>query len=291
MLSRTDARAAGPKAPAHRLRLTDFDLTLPALGLLVLFFVVPVAILLARSVSEPVPGLGNYAELLGSSTYLRIFANTFIVSGLVTIVSLLIGFPVAWALAIMPSRLASVVFAVLLLSMWTNLLARTYAWMVLLQRTGVINKMLIALGLIDKPLPLVNNLTGVTIGMTYIMLPFIILPLYGVIRKIDPAILQAAALCGANRWQALVRVLLPLAMPGMAAGALMVFVMSLGYFVTPALLGGTANMMLAELIAQFVQSLVNWGMGGAAALVLLVVTLALYAVQLRFFGTDRMGGR
>lgn len=175
--------------------------------------------------------------------------------------------------------------------MWTNLLARTYAWMVLLQRTGVINKVLIGLGLIDKPLPLVNNLTGVTIGMTYIMLPFIILPLYGVIKKIDPAILQAAALCGANRWQSLVRVLLPLAMPGMAAGALMVFVMSLGYFVTPALLGGTANMMLAELIAQFVQSLVNWGMGGAAALVLLVVTLALYAVQLRFFGTDRMGGR
>ncbi|ASY72684.1 ABC transporter permease [Sinorhizobium fredii USDA 205] len=291
MLSRTDAKAAGSKIPAGRLTLTDFDLTLPALGLLVLFFVVPVAILLARSVSEPVPGFGNYAELLGSSTYLRIFANTFLVSGLVTFVSLLIGFPVAWALAVMPSRFASVVFAILLLSMWTNLLARTYAWMVLLQRTGVINKVLIGLGLIDKPLPLVNNLTGVTIGMTYIMLPFIILPLYGVIRKIDPAILQAAALCGANRWQSLVRVLLPLAMPGMAAGALMVFVMSLGYFVTPALLGGTANMMLAELIAQFVQSLVNWGMGGAAALVLLVVTLALYAVQLRFFGTDRMGGR
>ncbi|MEY9535052.1 ABC transporter permease [Sinorhizobium fredii] len=291
MLSRTDAKAAGSKIPAGRLTLTDFDLTLPALGLLVLFFVVPVAILLARSVSEPVPGFGNYAELLGSSTYLRIFANTFLVSGLVTFVSLLIGFPVAWALAVMPSRFASVVFAILLLSMWTNLLARTYAWMVLLQRTGVVNKVLIGLGLIDKPLPLVNNLTGVTIGMTYIMLPFIILPLYGVIRKIDPAILQAAALCGANRWQALTRVLLPLAMPGMAAGALMVFVMSLGYFVTPALLGGTANMMLAELIAQFVQSLVNWGMGGAAALVLLVVTLALYAVQLRFFGTDRMGGR
>ncbi|MCG5481316.1 MAG: ABC transporter permease [Ensifer alkalisoli] len=291
MVSQTETESGRAYAPVRARRPTDFDLTLPALGLLILFFVLPVAILLTRSVTEPVPGLGNYAELLGSSTYLRIFANTFIVSGLVTFVSLLIGFPVAWALAIMPSRLASVVFAILLLSMWTNLLARTYAWMVLLQRTGVINKMLIGMGLIDQPLPLVNNLTGVTIGMTYIMLPFIILPLYGVIRKIDPAILQAAALCGANRWQSLVRVLLPLAMPGMAAGALMVFVMSLGYFVTPALLGGTANMMLAELIAQFVQSLVNWGMGGAAALVLLVVTLALYAVQLRFFGTDRLGGR
>ncbi|MQW33934.1 ABC transporter permease [Sinorhizobium meliloti] len=291
MVSQTETGSGRPYSPAQVRRLTDFDLTLPALGLLILFFVLPVAMLLTRSVTEPVPGLGNYAELLGSSTYLRIFANTFIVSSLVTLVSLLIGFPVAWALAIMPSRAASIVFAILLLSMWTNLLARTYAWMVLLQRTGVINKMLLGMGLIDTPLPLVNNLTGVTIGMTYIMLPFIILPLYGVIRKIDPAILQAAALCGANRWQSLVRVLLPLAMPGMAAGALMVFVMSLGYFVTPALLGGTSNMMLAELIAQFVQSLVNWGMGGAAALVLLVVTLTLYAVQLRFFGTNRMGGR
>ncbi|RVI98253.1 ABC transporter permease [Sinorhizobium meliloti] len=291
MVSQTEPGSGRPYSPAQVRRLTDFDLTLPALGLLILFFVLPVAMLLTRSVTEPVPGLGNYAELLGSSTYLRVFANTFIVSSLVTLVSLLIGFPVAWALAIMPSRAASIVFAILLLSMWTNLLARTYAWMVLLQRTGVINKMLLGMGLIDTPLPLVNNLTGVTIGMTYIMLPFIILPLYGVIRKIDPAILQAAALCGANRWQSLVRVLLPLAMPGMAAGALMVFVMSLGYFVTPALLGGTSNMMLAELIAQFVQSLVNWGMGGAAALVLLVVTLALYAVQLRFFGTNRMGGR
>jgi len=264
---------------------------LPALTVILLFFVAPVIALLLRSVLEPEPGLGNYAELVGSSTYLRIFLNTFLVSGLVTLVSLAIGFPVAWALAIMPRGLARIVFAIMLLSMWTNLLARTYAWMVLLQRTGVINKTLLGLGLIDQPLALVNNLTGVTIGMTYIMLPFIILPLYGAIRGIDPAILQAAAICGASRWQALTRVFLPLAAPGMVAGALMVFVMSLGYFVTPALLGGTANMMLAELIAQFVQSLVNWGMGGAAALVLLVVTLALYALQLRLFGTARIAGR
>ncbi|WP_247749805.1 MULTISPECIES: ABC transporter permease [unclassified Rhizobium] len=268
----------------------DIRLTVPALLLLLVFFVVPVLILLARSVTDPAPGFGNYVALLGSMTYLKIFVNTFLVAGLVTVISVIVGFPVAWALAIMPGWIASVVFAILLLSMWTNLLARTYAWMVLLQRTGVINKILMGLHLIDRPLALVNNLTGVTIGMTYIMLPFIILPLYGVIRKIDPAILQAASLCGASRGQCLIRVLLPLALPGMAAGALMVFVMSLGYFVTPALLGGTANMMLAELIAQFVQSLVNWGMGGAAALVLLVVTLLLYALQLRFFRSNRIGG-
>ncbi len=161
--------------------------------------------------------------------------------------------------------------------------------MVLLQRTGVINKTLMATGLIDQPLALVNNLVGVTIGMTYIMLPFVILPLVGVIRAIDPAILRAGALCGANSLQCFTRILLPLSLPGIAAGALMVFVMALGYYVTPALLGGTANMMLAEMVAQFVQSLVNWGMGGAAAFVLLVVTLALYAVQLRFFGAGRIG--
>ena len=284
-------KASTMTTPVQYARPSGIRWTLPALIFLMLFFVVPVVALLLRSVTEPQLGLSNYATLLGSSTYLKIFVNTFLVSALVTVISLLIGFPVAWALAIMPGRLSSVIFAILLLSMWTNLLARTYAWMVLLQRTGLINKMLIGMGLIEKPLPLVNNLVGVTIGMTYIMLPFIILPLYGVIRKIDPAILQAAALCGATRGQALVRVLLPLTVPGMAAGALMVFVMSLGYFVTPALLGGTSNMMLAELIAQFVQSLVNWGMGGAAALVLLVVTLTLYAVQLRFFGDQRLGDR
>jgi putative spermidine/putrescine transport system permease protein len=259
----------------------------PAFLLVILFFILPVLLLLLRSVLEPEPGLQNYATLLGSTTYLRIFLNTFVVAGVVTIVSVVIGYPVAWLLAIMPEKWSRLVLAIIILSMWTNLLTRTYAWMVLLQRTGVINKTLIGLGVIDKPLPLVNNLVGVTIGMTYIMLPFVILPLIGVIRSIDPAILRAAALCGANRLQCFTRVLLPLSLPGIAAGALMVFVMSLGYFVTPALLGGTANMMLAELVAQFVQSLVNWGMGGAAALVLLVVTLTLYAVQLRYFNPNK----
>lgn len=270
--------------PKRRARPGGLAPVLPALVLVLVFFVLPVAALLTRSFTEPVVGLQNYVELLGGTTYLKIFFNTFFVAAVVTVISLVVGFPVAWALAIMPRRAANIVFAIVLLSMWTNLLARTYAWMVLLQRTGVINKTLMALGLIDAPLAMVNNLVGVTIGMTYIMLPFIVIPLYGVIRKIDPMILQAAALCGANRRQAFFGVLLPLALPGMASGALMVFVMSLGYFVTPALLGGTANMMLAELIAQFVQSLVNWGMGGAAALALLVVTLSLYALQLRLFG-------
>ncbi|MER9233708.1 ABC transporter permease [Mesorhizobium sp. M0622] len=263
---------------------------LPALILIVLFFVVPVLVLLLRSVTEPEPGLQNYAALLGDGTYARVFFNTFLVAALVTIVTVLVAFPVAWMLAIVPSGLASIVFGIIILSMWTNLLTRTYAWMVLLQRTGVINRTLMATGVIDQPLPLINNLTGVTIGMVYIMLPFMILPLVGTLRAIDPMTLRAASLCGASPFQAFRRILLPLSLPGVAAGGLMVFVMSLGYFVTPALLGGTSNMMLAEMIAQMVQSLLNWGLGSAAAFILLVVTMALYALQLRLAGARRMSG-
>jgi len=273
-------------ANRQRLRGTGIGLALPAMLLLAIFFVVPVVSLLLRSITEPDLGLQNYEALLATSTYARIFWNTFMVASVVTTVTILLGYPVAWLLSILPARWAAIGFGIILLSMWTNLLARTYAWMVLLQSTGVINRSLQALGIIDEPLPLINNLTGVTIGMVYIMLPFFILPLQSTLRTIDPATLQAASLCGAGRWQAFWRVLLPLSLPGILSGGLIVFVMSLGYFVTPALLGGTSNMMLAELISQLVQSLLDWGLGGAAAFVLLVLTLALYAVQVRLFGAS-----
>jgi putative spermidine/putrescine transport system permease protein len=262
-------------------------LLVPAMLLLVIFFLLPVLSLLLRSVLEPTPGLSNYTQLLGSTTYLRVFGNTFLVATVVTVVTLAIGFPTAWLLAIAPRKLSSLLFSILLLSMWTNLLARTFAWMVLLQQTGPINRVLMALGVISEPLTLVNNLIGVTIGMTYIMLPFLVMPLHATLRSIDPSTLRAAAICGASRWQAFWRVLVPLAIPGIASGALMVFVMALGYFVTPSLLGGASYMMLAELIAQLVQQLLNWGLAGAAAFVLLVVTLGLYSLQLRFTGGAR----
>ncbi|WP_322054361.1 ABC transporter permease [Paraburkholderia bannensis] len=280
-------------APPKRRNWRNARLLAPALILLAIFFVLPVLSLLLRSVMEPTPGLHNYAQLLGSSTYLRVFGNTFLVAGVVTVVTVAIGFPTAWLLAIAPRWLSTTLFSIMLLSMWTNLLARTFAWMVLLQQTGPINRLLMALGIIDQPLTLVNNLIGVTVGMTYIMLPFLVMPLHATLRGIDPATLRAAAVCGASRWQAFWRILVPLAMPGIASGALMVFVMALGYFVTPALLGGPSYMMLAELIAQLVQELLNWGLAGAAAFVLLAVTLGLYALQLRFTGGARQvpGGR
>ncbi|SAK89156.1 binding-protein-dependent transport system inner membrane protein [Caballeronia pedi] len=265
----------------------------PALLLLAIFFVLPVLSLLLRSIMEPTPGLQNYAELLGSTTYLKVFGNTFLVATVVTIATVVIGFPTAWLLAIAPRKISSLLFSILLLSMWTNLLARTFAWMVLLQSTGPINRVLMSLHIINEPLALVNNLVGVTVGMTYIMLPFLVMPLHATLRSIDASTLRAAAVCGAGRWQAFWRVLVPLATPGIASGALMVFVMALGYFVTPALLGGPSYMMLAELIAQLVQGLLNWGLAGAAAFVLLAVTLGLFTLQLRFTGGARasMGGR
>lgn len=253
----------------------------PALLVLAFFFVVPVMMVLLRSVLEPEPGLQNYAELLGSPAYRGILINTFVVSTVVTAITLLLGFPLAWLLALLPRGWSLVVLGIVLLSMWTNLLARTFAWLVLLQQTGVINRALMGLGLIDEPVPLVNNLTGVTIGMTYIMLPFLVMPVLATIQSLDPAVFRATALCGANRWQVFWRVFLPSCMPGIAAGCLMVFVMSLGYFITPAILGGTSNMMIGQLIAQLIQSLLNWGLGGAAAVVLVAVTLVIYALQLR----------
>ena len=268
----------------RRRRLRGFVPLLPALAVLAIFFVGPVVGLLLRSIMDPDLTLANYAEVFGSSTYLRVFGNTFLVAGLVTAVTLLLAFPVAWFLAVAPRRWAALLFAVVILSMWTNLLTRTYAWMVLLQRTGIINKALMGMGLISEPLPLINNLVGVTVGMTYIMLPFMVLPLQGTMRSLDPNVLRAASLCGASRMQVFTRVFLPLVASGIGSGVLMVFVMSLGYYVTPALLGGTANMMLAELIAQLVQSLLKWGLAGAAAVVLLVVSLSIYALQFRFFG-------
>ena len=281
MTTMAPPREAAVRAPR---RASGFWPTSPALALLTVFFVAPVLGLLLRSVLEPQPGLQNYVEVFGSTTYLRVFVNTFTVATIVTAVTLLLAFPVAWFLAVAPRRWASLLFAVILLSMWTNLLTRTYAWMVLLQRTGIINKMLMGWGLIASPLPLINNLAGVTVGMTYIMLPFMVLPLQGTMRSLDPNVLRAASLCGASRAQVFGRVFLPLVASGIGSGVLMVFVMSLGYYVTPALLGGTANMMLAELIAQLVQSLLKWGLAGAAAVVLLVVSLGIYAVQFRFFG-------
>ena len=278
-------------APPPHWRGSGFALAVPALLLLAAFFVVPVAMLLSRSFMEPHPGLQNYLSLATTPSFWTILFNTFLVSTIVTVAALLVGFPLAWLLVILPRAWSGLLFGIIVLSMWTNLLTRTFAWMVLLQGTGVINRALLAVGLIHTPLPLINNLTGIAIWMTYIMIPFIVMPLHATLSAMDPAILRAASLCGARRWQVFAYVLLPGCRSGIAAGCIMVFVMSLGYFVTPALLGSASDMMLAEWISQLVQSLLDWGLGGAAAFVLLALTLLLYALQLRLFDPLNLSGR
>jgi putative spermidine/putrescine transport system permease protein len=273
---------AAPAAPRRRRRSRGFAPAVPVAVFLLLCFALPVLALLLHSVLEPKPGLQNYAALLASGTYVRVLENTFLVSFFVTAIATLIGLPLAWFIAVAPPRIGRLVFAVVILSMWTNLLARTYSWMVLLQDNGPINNILMWAGIIHAPLTLYGSMTGVVIGMVYIMLPFMVISLRGPLAALDPAMFQAAALCGASRLQCCRRIFLPLLLPGLAAGGLIIFVMSLGYYITPSLLGGAQDMMLAELIAQQVQTLLNWGLAGAASFVLLAVTLALYAVQARY---------
>lgn len=241
----------------------------------------PLASLLLRSLTEPTFGLQNYAQLLATSTYVQVLYNTFLVGTLVTVISLLIGFPLAWCITLMPKGWGRFLISVILLSMWTSLLARTYSWLVLLQSSGIVNKTLMALGIIDQPLEMVHNLTGVIIGMSYIMVPFIVLPLQACMTAIDPMVLQAASICGASAKTVFFRVFLPLCKPGLFSGALMVFVMSLGYYVTPALLGGVSDMMLPEFIVQQIQNFLNWGMASASAVLLIMITLVLFYLYLK----------
>ena len=277
------ARQAAPvKADPDGRHWRSLGPAVPGLLFLAIVFLLPVFGVFLRGVTDPVFGLQNYAELLGSGTFYDILGNTFLVAILVTIFSILLGFPVAWLITIAPGRIARIIFAVVLLSMWTSLLARTYAWLVLLQNSGVINKMLVASGIVDQPIAMVNNLVGIVIGMTYIMIPFIVLPLKTSMAAIDKTVLQAASVCGARAPVVFARVFLPLVAPGLTAGGTMVFVMSLGYYVTPALLGSTRNMMLAEYIVQQVLNYLEWGIGGAAAVILLVITLAIYLPVLGF---------
>lgn len=277
----TQSPAGGSSRPA-RLALWKGSLPLlPALLFLTLCFLAPLIGLLLRGVLEPTPGLANYETLFANSSYAKVLFNTFSVAGLVTLIGLLLGFPLAWAITLAPRGWGRWLLSIVLLSMWTSLLARSYAWLVLLQGSGAINSALMWLGVIEQPLELVHNLTGVVIGMSYIMIPFIVLPLQATMSAIDPMVLQAGSICGASPWSNFFRVFLPLCRPGLFSGGLMVFVMSLGYYVTPALLGGAQNMMLPEFIVQQVQSFLNWGLASAAAALLIAITLLLFYVYLK----------
>ena len=211
-----------------------------------------------------------------------ILLRTFHISFVVTVLCLLLGYPLAWWLASLPARQANVLMILVLVPFWTSILVRVAAWIVLLQSEGLVNRGLMGLGAIAEPLPLLFNRTGVVIAMVHILLPFMVLPLYSVMKSVPPTYLRAAVSLGSSPIAAFFRVYVPQTYPGIGAGALLVFILAVGYYVTPALLGGADDQMLSYYIARYTNVEVNWGMACALGALLLAATLVLYSVYRRF---------
>ena len=210
-----------------------------------------------------------------------ILLRTFHISFVVTVLCLLLGYPLAWWLASLPARQANVLMILVLVPFWTSILVRVAAWIVLLQSEGLVNRGLMGLGAIAEPLPLLFNRTGVVIAMVHILLPFMVLPLYSVMKSVPPTYLRAAVSLGSSPIAAFFRVYVPQTYPGIGAGALLVFILAIGYYVTPALLGGADDQMLSYYIARYTNVEVNWGMACALGALLLAATLVLYGVYRR----------
>jgi putative spermidine/putrescine transport system permease protein len=223
-----------------------------------------------------------------SRIYVDVLLRTLGISASVTLLCLLMGFPVALLLTQVSQRTADVLMVLVLLPFWTSLLVRTAAWTVVLQKEGMVNSLLMALGVISEPLALIYNRTGVLVAMTHVLLPFMILPLYNVLKAIPPQFMRAASSLGAPPATAFVRVYLPLAAPGVAAGSLMVFILALGYYITPALVGGGSDQMLSYFVATYTTDTGNWGLAAALGLLMLVTTLVLYAAAHRLSGGRAM---
>ena len=230
--------------------------------------------------------LEHYSKMLQYKSYARTFITTFQVSILTTLICILIGYPLAYFLAMLPARMAGFFMLAVLLPFWTSLLVRTYAWLVLLQKNGILNDFAISAGLWDEPIKLVHNLTGTLIGMAHIMLPFLVLPLYSSMRKIERDLMHAAANLGATPVQAFWQVYFPLSRSGMVAGSLIVFVLCLGFYVTPAVLGGGRVVMVATQITAILENQFDWGAASALGVVLLVLTLITLYAATRLFKLD-----
>ncbi len=229
----------------------------------------------------PGAGLSNYQAFFASAADVRVLGNTFYISVVSTVVCLVIGYPYAYLMNIVPPRVAGVLLIFVLVPFWSSLLVRTFAWEVILRDTGVINSLLMNWGIISEPITLMRNTLGVIIGMSQILLPFMVLPLYTVMRRIDPELTRAAANLGAPPAAAFRRVFLPLSLPGVAAGSLLVFVLALGFYITPTILGSPRETMISRFIADQVQTRLDWGMGSAMAVILMVLTLICLALASR----------
>ncbi|MBL6917190.1 MAG: ABC transporter permease [Gammaproteobacteria bacterium] len=263
-------------------------LSLPAIFVIALVVILPVGWLFYLSF---VDGHGNfslehYQKMVEYKSYARVFITTFKVSALTTLICIVLGYPIAYFLAALPSRWSGIFMLAVLLPFWTSLLVRTYAWLVLLQSKGLLNDLAIQIGLWDSPVKLVHNMTGTLIGMAHIMLPFLVLPLYGAMKKIEPDMMQAASNLGASPVRAFFSIYLPLSVSGLVAGALIVFVLCLGFYVTPAVLGGGRVVMVATQITAILEHQFDWGAASALGVVLLLATVLVLYLAGRFFKFD-----
>lgn len=284
--------ARGLRRDELRERLALLGLSAPALLLALVTMVLPVAWLFGLSFLADDGGLSlvHYRRMLEQPSYGRIFLATFKVSFITTTLCVGLGYPLAYVLAQLPRRVANLLLIAVMLPFWTSLLVRTYAWLVLLQRQGLVNTWGMALGLWDEPLVLVNNLFGTLVGMVHIMLPFLVLPVYGAMRAIDRDYLKAAANLGASPTVAFWRVFFPLSLPGLLAGSLIVFIICLGFYVTPAVLGGGKVIMVSNQIASDIELFYNWGAASSLGVVLLVATMLILWVASRMTRLDGVLG-
>jgi len=265
-------------------------LVLPLLIYLGVFYAYPVAAMMFRSIHEPRWTADNFAQIFQTGVYLQVLWLTVRISLIVTVVSLVLGYPVAYVLARVDRAKSNLLMILVLVPFWTSILVRTYAWMVLLGQQGIINQLLLSLGVIDEPVRLLNTTFAVYVAMVHVLLPFMILPLYGVMRGIDENLLRAAQSLGARPINAFRQVVLPLSLPGVSAGCLLVFILALGFFITPALVGGPQDLMIAVLVQQQVD-LFNWPLASALAVVLLAAALLIFAIFVRTLGVEQAFGR
>jgi putative spermidine/putrescine transport system permease protein len=288
--------AALPAAAAPRAGWTMprdagwWALLLPAFLLMSVIYIAPILQVLAISVTEPTTGFGNYERLFTSIGVQRVIGTTLRICVITTVIALLLGYALAYVIALASPRAQRWWLLGVLLPLWISVLVRAFAWVTLLRRQGLVNQGLQGLGVIDEPLALVWNEFGIVVGMVHYMVPYAVLPMLAAMREIDPRLLAAARGLGATRFTAFARVFLPLSAPGLVAAGVLVFIFSLGFYITPAILGGGKTLMAAEWIKIQILDLVRWGMGAMLATVVVVAILATLAVFSRVVNLRRLFG-
>jgi len=267
-----------------------FNLALPSLIIIMIVVFIPVFWLSSLSFFDRADELSwvNYNRIFQSQLYIKTFIVTLKISFIVLFFCILLGYPLCYWLSQLPDRIAGILMVFVLLPFWTSVLVRTYAWLVILQRNGIINDTLISIGWIDEPLQLAHNLTGTVIGMVHILLPFFILPLFASMRSIDTNFIRAAISLGSTPRGAFWRIFFIMSLPGFFAGTVLVFVLALGTYVTPALLGGGKIQMLAQRIDSTIMLYSNWGAASALGVVLLILAFATIWIFNRAFGIDKL---